>query len=70
MKPSSLKIIRTAMGLRQSDIARGIDVHPSTLSLIETGSARETPAILRARAKICAFLGVESERVFPKGKKG
>ncbi len=68
MNMTPLKIIRTELGLRQAELAKAIDVDLSIISRLENGHARDTPSIIRAKAKIAEFLKMPVERIFPPGQ--
>lgn len=65
MTRMSLKTIRAIRGIRQSDLARELNIDRGTLSRIETGQVRETPGIIRAKLRISEFLGYSIEEIFP-----
>ena len=57
---AAIKAIREAVGVTQQDFAKRVGVNPSTLSNIESGTYRASPALAR---RIADELGVPLDAV-------
>jgi transcriptional regulator with XRE-family HTH domain len=49
---SAIKLIRTAAGMKQRDVARKLSVTPNHISLVEGGKREPSVALLRGLSKI------------------
>ena len=58
---TKLKLFRLERDLKAIDIAKGLNVHPSTISTVESGKARASD---RVRLKLCKFFGVHEQELF------
>jgi transcriptional regulator with XRE-family HTH domain len=58
---TKLKLFRLERDLKAIDIAKGLNVHPSTISTVESGKARASD---RVRLKLCRFYGVSEQELF------
>ena len=58
---TKLKLFRLERDLKAIDIAKGLNVHPSTISTVESGKARASD---RVRLKLCRFFGVAEQELF------
>lgn len=65
MNLTPLKIIRTQLGYTQADLAKAINVDLSIISRLENSQLRDTPSIIRAKARIAEFLNMSVEEIFP-----
>lgn len=57
--PIQLRAIREQLGLRQSDVARQIDIDQSDISEFETGRKHRLDRVLTAINRIAAVYGYE-----------
>jgi transcriptional regulator with XRE-family HTH domain len=58
---TKLKLFRLERDLKAIDIAKGLNVHPSTISTVESGKARASD---RVRLKLCKFYEVQESELF------
>lgn len=58
---TKLKLFRLERDLKAIDIAKGLNVHPSTISTVESGKAKASD---RVRLKLCKFFGVHEQELF------
>lgn len=58
---TKLKLFRLERDLKAIDIAKGLNVHPSTISTVESGKAKASD---RVRLKLCKFFGVHERELF------
>ena len=62
---NKLKFVRLVRGIGQEQLAKAVDCDQAIISRIERGVARNTPAIVRTKARIAGFLGLPVEHIFP-----
>ena len=58
---TKLKLFRLERDLKAKEIARDLDIHPSTISTVE---ARKAKASDRVRLKLSSFFGVPEQELF------
>jgi DNA-binding XRE family transcriptional regulator len=66
-RPTKLPFLRFVAGMTQSDLSKKINCDHATISLIESGQMRNTPAVIRHKTKIAEVFGLAVEEIFPKG---
>ncbi|MFS2091058.1 helix-turn-helix domain-containing protein [Paenarthrobacter nicotinovorans] len=57
---AAVRVIREALGIRQTDLAARADISKSTLSHVEKGARQVSPATLR---KLAIGMGIPSEAI-------
>jgi transcriptional regulator with XRE-family HTH domain len=61
MKESKIRMARKARGLSLIGLSRETEIHPSSLSQIETAKLVPPP---RVRFALCEFLGLDERKAF------